>query len=141
MTDKLLKNCLYFTVSHLSRTINRMAEEAFAPTGLSPTYAFLLMLTAEKPGITQTELCSALNLMPSTLTRFIDKLEAKKLVIRQSEGKNSLIYLTDTGRALQPDIIEAWGKLYHKYSKILGYEDGDELTKIIYEAARKLDRP
>jgi len=140
MLDILLKDCLYFTVSHLSRTINRMAEEAFAPTGLSPTYAFLLMLAAENPGISQKDLCSALNLMPSTLTRFVDKLEAKHLVFRQSEGKNSLIYLTDEGRALQPAITEAWGTLYHKYSAVLGYDNGNELTKIIYEAAHKLDR-
>lgn len=140
MLDNLLKNCLYFTVSHLSRTINRMAEEAFAPTGLSPTYALLLMLTAENPGISQKDLCSALNLMPSTLTRFIDKLENVGLVIRQPDGKSSLIYLTDKGHALQPEIIRAWGDLYNKYSAILGYDAGDELTRIIYEAAHKLDQ-
>ncbi len=139
MIDHLLKDCLYFTVSHLSRTIDRMALDAFLPTGLSPTYAFVLMLTTEKPGISQKELCVALNLKPSTVSRFIDKLEAQKLVTRVAEGKNSLIYLTDAGHALQPEIMKAWERLYHSYSKDLGYEAGDELTDIIYKAARKLD--
>ena len=67
-----------------------MAEEEFKHTGVSPTYAFLLMAVQEQPGITQKELGEALHVTPSTITRFIEKLVYKGLATTRSEGKKSL---------------------------------------------------
>ncbi|MFX4262433.1 MarR family winged helix-turn-helix transcriptional regulator [Pelotomaculum propionicicum] len=139
MIEEYLKNCLYFTASKLARIITKMAEEEFAPTGLSPAYAFLLMIVHERPGISQQELGSALHLTPSTVTRFIDKLEVKGFVTRTVEGKNSLINLTEKGLVLQERIEQAWSSLYDRYSDILGEEEGDSLTKLIFDAGERLD--
>lgn len=139
MIEKYLKNCLYFTASKLSRIISKMAEEEFAATGLSPAYAFLLIIVNDRPGITQQELGNALHLTPSTVTRFIDKLELKDLVTRTMEGKNSLIHLTEEGIAIQGKIEQAQNNLYKRYSDILGKEKGDNLTKLIFEASTMLD--
>jgi len=140
MIEHLFNKCLYFTVSKLSRTITKMAEEEFAKTGLSPTYGFLLMTVNEKPGISQNEICEVLHIAPSTLTRFIDKLEGKGLVERKSEGKNSFIYSTEKGKEQQNEIEKAWQSLYHRYSEILGYEEGDKLTEIVNDAVNKLEK-
>jgi DNA-binding MarR family transcriptional regulator len=139
MVEDIFNNCLYFTVSKLSRTITKMAEEEFVSTGLSPTYAFVLMSVNEKPGISQSDICEILNIAPSTLTRFIDKLEGKGLVIRKSEGKKSFIHSTEKGIELQKDIEKAWLSLYHRYSKVIGYEEGDRLSKLTNEAGNKLE--
>ena len=85
--EQYFSNCLYFTANHLARLMNKMAEEEFAPLGISPTYAFLLMAVYEQPNITQSELSNILHIVPSTTTRFVEKLEVKKLVTRKSEGK------------------------------------------------------
>lgn len=131
--------CLYFTVNRLSRLMNKMAEESFAKIGLSPTYAFLLMLAKENPGISQKELSEKLHITPSTITRFIDKLEHKKLAGRKSEGKSVLIYLTEDGLELQDEIKQCWENLYHNYSKILGYQEGQALTSFIHQACESLE--
>ncbi len=140
MIEEYLRYCLYFTASKLARIITKMAEEEFAGTGISPAYAYLLMLVKDRPGITQQDLGYALHLTPSTVTRFIDKLEVKGLVTRTMEGKNSLIHLTEKGLAIQDKIHQAWSGLYNRYSGILGEEEGDDLTKQIFEAGEKLDR-
>lgn len=124
MLEKHLRNCLYFTASKLARIITKMAEEEFVGTGISPTYAFLLMLVKDHPGMTQQDLGYALHLTPSTVTRFIDKLEVKGLVTRTMEGKKSLIHLTEKGLAIQEKIYQAWCSLYDRYSEILGEEGG-----------------
>lgn len=139
MVEEYLRNCLYFTASKLSRVIMKMAEEEFEATGLSPAYAFLLIIVNNRPGITQQELGHALHLTPSTVTRFIDKLELKGLVTRTVEGKNSLIHLTEEGIDIQEKIEQARHNLYKRYSGILGKEKGDSLTKLIFEASTKLD--
>lgn len=139
MIEEYFKNCLYFTASKLARIITKMAEEEFAATGLSPAYAFLLMIVNDRPGITQQDLGIALHITPSTVTRFIDKLEVKGLVTRTVEGKNSLINLTKKGLAVQEKIGQAWSSLYDRYSEILGEEEGDSLTHLIFQAGERLD--
>ena len=63
-----------------------MAEEAFAKTGLSPSYAFLVMIVEEQPGITLKSLSEKLHLAPSTCTRLVDKLVNREIVERKQEG-------------------------------------------------------
>ncbi|MFC0188801.1 MarR family winged helix-turn-helix transcriptional regulator [Fictibacillus aquaticus] len=135
----LLDNCLYFTVNKLSRAITRMAEDSFKKTGLSPTHAFLLMLVNQKPGISQSELAEQLHMMPSTITRFIDKLVIKSLIERKAEGKRSLIFPTDAGENMQQEIQSAWKDLYRNYSAVLGEDAGKDLTKLIREAGNTLE--
>jgi DNA-binding MarR family transcriptional regulator len=138
--DGILDNCLYFTVNKLSRAITRMAEDSFRKTGLSPTHAFLLMLVNNKPGISQSELAEELHMMPSTITRFIDKLVMKGLIERKAEGKRSFIFPTEAGENTQEEIKEAWKDLYRNYSAVLGEDAGKELTVLIREAGNTLEK-
>lgn len=129
--DKLLGDCLYFTANKLSRIITKMAEEEFVITGLTPTYALLINVVNERKEVSQKEIGQALHMTPSTITRFIDKLETKGLVKRTQKGKLSLITATKEGEALQVKIDEAWSNLYKRYSQILGYEAGDKFTAYV----------
>ncbi|UOY91037.1 MarR family winged helix-turn-helix transcriptional regulator [Ectobacillus sp. JY-23] len=132
--------CLYFTANHLARLMNKMAEEEFTQLGLSPTYAFLLMAVHDKPGITQTELSNTLHIAPSTTTRFVEKLEVKKLVERKNEGKLTLVYLTEKGADIQADIKVCWKNLYNRYADILGEETAKQLTNQTSLAATELEK-
>jgi DNA-binding MarR family transcriptional regulator len=89
MQDKSAKycGCLYFASNALARNITRLAEEAYAPTGLAPSHAMLLMAVIDQPGINPTEIAEIMLLKPSTVTRLVEKLEQKGLATRQSNGK------------------------------------------------------
>lgn len=136
---ELLQCCLFFTANSLARVMTTMAEEAFQPTGMAPNYAFLLMLVCEKPGITQKEIGEHLQLMPSTITRFVDKLQNKGLMKRTGEGKNVLLEATDAGNALLEEIYASWGRLYERYSEVLGEDEGKMLTEATWKATLKLE--
>jgi DNA-binding MarR family transcriptional regulator len=138
MLDHSFQNCLYFTTSTLTRAITKMAEEEFKTTGLSPTYAFLLMVLKDKPCISQKELGQILHMAPSTITRFIEKLEYSGYVTSKSEGKLSLIDITPKGAELMVSIDQAWGKLHKRYDEILGPDDSKQFTKLVFETSRKL---
>ncbi|MFH1136603.1 MAG: MarR family transcriptional regulator [Pseudomonadota bacterium] len=137
--EQLLHHCLYFTANALARQASRMAEEEFRYTGLSPSHAFLLMLVNERPGITPMELSRALRLAPSTVTRFVDSLSLKNgLVDRRAAGKATRIYPTDKGRDLGEQLASCWRRFYDRYSKLLGEEEGRDLTAAIDRASEKL---
>lgn len=137
---ELLQCCLYFTSNSLARVMTTMAEDAFRSTGLAPNYAFLLMLVCEQPEITQKEVGEQLQLSPSTITRFIDKLQEKGYLIRSSKGKNTLLEPTETGQSLLENIYASWEQLYYQYSDIMGEEEGKKLTEVTWKATMRLER-
>ena len=139
MLDSYFSNCLYFSANRLSRIMNRMAEEAFAPIGLSPAYAFLIMAVLEEPGMTQKQLSAKLHIAPSTCTRFVDKLIVKQLVTRTQDGK--LVYISPTKKAedLLPEIKKCWKLLYDRYCDLLGKDLADQLSRDIHHAGEQLE--
>lgn len=126
--NQSLNECLFFTVKKLDRILDKVAEEAFKPTGLAPTYGFIILAVKENPGITQKELAELLHTAPSTIARFVPKLEHKNLVYHEQSGRNSLIYLTDEGVALAEQVNEAWDKLHNLFSNVLGEKEHDDLA-------------
>ncbi|MBK8875932.1 MAG: MarR family transcriptional regulator [Bacteroidetes bacterium] len=72
--------CLYYSVNALSRLMTKIADEEFAVTGLSSSYAFLLMTVNNKPGIQPKEIGEQMQLTASTITRLIAKMEQKKII-------------------------------------------------------------
>lgn len=134
----LLECCLFFTANSLARVITKMGEEEFATVGMTPSYAFLLSLAIDSPGISQKELAGYLHMAPSTVSRFVDTLVQKGLVTKTTEGRNTYISPTTKGEELKPVIDKAWKGLYHRYSDILGKEEGENLTAITMAAGKKL---
>lgn len=139
--ESFLHNCLFFTANRLSRTITKIAEDAFAPTGLTPMYGYLIRLAVGTPGISQKELAEKLSVTPSTLTRFVDKLELKKLVERKVQGKTVLVYATAKGEGMVETIKAASRDLRNRYEELLGKEFSDEISKQLVFASEQLEKP
>ncbi|MBB6734138.1 MarR family winged helix-turn-helix transcriptional regulator [Cohnella zeiphila] len=140
MLDIYFKECLYFSANRLGRIITKMAEDAFASSGVSPTAAFLLMALYERDGISQKELGQILHLQPSTVTRLIEKLAAKQLLYNRVDGRLSLIYATDKGKSLEAVLHQCWDALRERYRAILGDEE-DGLSLHLYEVCNQLEQP
>jgi DNA-binding MarR family transcriptional regulator len=130
--------CLYYSSNALARIMTRMAEDSFAPVGLSPSYAFLLMSVNKNPGILSGELAEQMMLTPSTVTRLLEKLEEKNLVRRIPEGRNTLVFPTRDSVAMNDRIMQCWQGLYKKIVAELGMEESSRITADIYQAALKL---
>jgi len=138
-SDSKYCKCLYFTANALARKIEKLALESWSRVSLSPSHAYLLMLVAEKPGIQPTSLSEHLQLQPSTITRLIEKLEGKKLLIRTYEGKLTNVYPTPKGKDLLPRLHECLHEFYSRYSEILGKDESARLVQNMGKIADKLD--
>ncbi len=138
-TDQYLDCCLYFTSNTMTRLINKMTEEAFMPTGLAPSYAFLMMVVIERESIGIGELANILKLAPSTVTRFVDKLILKKYLERSQEGRNITVKATSSGMGLLPEIKASWERLFKAYCDVLGEEFAVKLTADMAKANKILE--
>jgi DNA-binding MarR family transcriptional regulator len=115
--------CMYFSSGALARKMEKLAKESWNKVGLSPSHAYLLMIAIEQPGIQPGCLAGELQLRPSTITRLIEKLEEKKVVVRIAEGKTTNVYATPKGKDLLPLLKECLKTFYEGYSSILGTEE------------------
>ena len=133
-----LESCLFFNTNALSRYLLKLAEKEFKPLGLSPAHASLMLLVFESPGISPKQLSQKLHLTPSTITRFIDSLEKKRLVKRKTKGKSVFIFSSKKGSDLKKPIALAYRKLYFEYTTALGPEKANHLSFRILNANQKL---
>ena len=138
-SDSKYCKCLYFTANALARKIEKLAMESWSKVDLSPSHAYLLMLVAEEPGIQPTSLSEHLQLQPSTITRLLEKLESKKLLVRTYEGKLTNVYSTPKGKDLLPKLKECLNEFYSRYSEILGREESARLVQNMGRIADKLE--
>lgn len=137
--DCKLNSCLFFSSTKLARAFGKIADEAFRSVCLSPSHALLLYLVNQNGHMHQKEIGERLYLTPSTITRFVDKLESKKLVTRKTEGKNVYICSTKEGLKLQSDIIKAWNSLQDTYQDILTEEETHQFITISCKLLSKLE--
>lgn len=131
--------CLYFMSAAFARKVEKLAVESWKKVELSPSHAYLLIAVLEEPGIQPTVLAEHLQLQPSTITRLIEKLEEKKLVIRTTEGKITNVYPTPKAKELQPKMVECMQEFAANYSRILGKEESSKLVQTMARFADKFE--
>jgi MarR family transcriptional regulator, organic hydroperoxide resistance regulator len=138
-SDSKYCKCLYFTANALARKVERLALESWSKVNLSPSHAYLLMMVNDEPGVQPGELADHLQLQPSTITRLIEKLEQRKLVVRTTEGKLTNVYPTPKGRQFQSKLRECLHEFYGRYSDILGKEESSRMIRDMGRLADKLE--
>lgn len=137
--DSKYAGCLYFTANALARKVEKIAIETWKKVGLSPSHAYLLMLALDEPGIQAGQLAGQLQLTPSTITRLLEKLEEKKLVIRASEGKQTNVYPTQKAKDLKPTMKACVDEATERYGKIFGKEECRQLLKSMHQVSDKIE--
>ena len=137
-SDHFLEICLFFSANTLARSLLKLAEKEFNLLKLSPAHASLLLAVYDSPGITPKKLSQVLRLSPSTITRFLDSLEKKKLLQRKIKGKSALISPTKKGLEIKSAVAQAYQRFFNTYNEILGSVPAGRLSLDILNANKKL---
>lgn len=130
--------CLYFTSNALARKVEKLAIESWKRVDMSPSHGYLLMLLLDEPGMQPGNIAAQLQLTPSTITRLIEKLEERKLVVRTSEGKISNVYPTPKAKELLPELQACVQDFSAAYSRVLGKEETNKLVQGMNKFSDKL---
>lgn len=136
--DSRYGRCIYFASNALARKTEKLAVASWKKTGLSPSHAYLLMIVLDEPGVQPGALSAELHLSPSTITRLIEKLEARKLVVRTVEGKMTSVYPTAKSREMKPLLQECVDNFYKSCIALLGKDECNRFVTGINKIADKL---
>ena len=139
----MFENCLYFNSNALARTVSRIWTEAYRPFDLSPPHAFLLRLVLARPGLMPRELAKELSLSRSTVTRFLDSLESRGLLLRKAtteDGREVQVYPTRTSLAIHAQLDQTGQNLSKKMARIIGHDDLSQVVSKLRNLQATLER-
>jgi len=131
-------HCLYFAANTLARKIEKLAIECWKPVDLPPSHAYLLMMVLEEPGLHPGILANHLQLSPSTITRLIEKLEEKDLVLRLTDGRTTKVFPSEIGKTLLPTLRSCLVQFYNNSCGIIGKSESERMVSDMCLIADKL---
>lgn len=131
-------SCLFFSSSALSRALSKLAEREFAVFDLSPTQGFILLTLRKAPGISIGDLGLVLSLGQSTITKAVEKMEQRGLVIRETYGRLTRVFITGKGEEREADAKAAWKKTRLAYTNAVSLGAVEQLCEELATARRKL---
>jgi len=138
----MFERCLYFNINALTRSINRIWDEAFAEFGLSPSHAYLLRLVLASPGLSPKQISTELKLEKSTITRFLHVLEDKSLIKRKTglsnDGREQGIYATAKANRIAGQLEARGNTLYAKMTALAGKQELVSLVTQLRELEARL---
>lgn len=102
-----LGRMIYF----MAQDIRNIAEKVLAPYELTLEQFQTFKILSQNTGITQRQLGKETNKSPANMTRILDRLEMKSLIVRQADTNDRrvyLVFLTGKGQSLLKDVMEVF---------------------------------
>lgn len=130
--------CLFYTSNALARATTRAAEQAFLPTGLAPSAAYVLLTVLREPGTSPGHVAQVMMLDRSTVTRLVEGLEKKGLVSRKAVGRAVEVSPTAAALHLRAKLQRCGRAVYQRFRRELGPRAG-RLTDEVFAAALAME--
>ena len=133
-----MSSCKHYSLGrHIYLTaqiLKNHLERVLSPFDLTGEQFHLLKSTNTHTGFSQNELCRLVDKSPANLTRILDRLEKKDLVIRRDnpeDRRSSLVFQTDQGQALVTKVSTLFQKLSSTVEKEISSEEKEVVHKVL----------
>ena len=137
MLRRVAAECPGFQARATARAVTRYYNACFKPLGLTAEQFSLLVGVGAIEGTTLVDLANGAGIDPTTLSRNLQNLEARRLV-RSKGGRGRLgkqVRLTPSGRKLIVDALPLWNLAKAELSSRLGGEKLRSASKLMAELA------
>jgi len=136
--QEALDSSIFFAVKKLNRALTKIAEDFFHKVDLKPSYVPILLILSHENGKIQKDLAKMLCIAAPSMTRLIEKLVHKGFVKVVCEGRTKRVYLTDKGKAIIPDIIQAHIETQEEFNRLVKTGFSDNLLTELNQIANQL---
>lgn len=124
-------NTFHSTVNSFSRTLTAYFDDQLGEFGLATSYAELMILMKENEQMSQKEIADFLSLAPSTVTRFVEKLQKKGFVSKTRDGRQVSIQLTKKGVDVADEMETAYEEAVENLRTLVGDKYLDTIEKLL----------
>ena len=120
----IAERCVAVRLRLLNRAVNKIYNRALRPHGLTISQMNILVAASCLKEAKQQDICHALHLDRSTLSRDIERLRAQGWLDSRTgeDERTSLIRITSRGRNLLRKTIPAWEAAQEEATRLLGNE-------------------
>jgi MarR family transcriptional regulator, organic hydroperoxide resistance regulator len=131
-----------WAIFSLARSHRALAASLLSDVGLYPGQELILMQLWDQDGQSQKALGRTQRLDHSTIAKSIRRLEAAGLLSREKssdDGRVTLVFLTDAGRALKEKTRAAWAELDRRTVSSLTPAQQDRFVALARAIAPNID--
>ncbi|GAA0086237.1 MarR family transcriptional regulator [Clostridium sp. CTA-7] len=137
-----LDNYIGFIFNNVTRRFSQFTVNFFKQYNVTPEQAGIIRRLGEEEGITQKDLAIRMAKDQTNVTRLLDQLERKGLVMRKQnkeDRRSFLTYLTDEGKKLNENIIPTEQEIMNIVLRGISEERKALLKEIIDEITENIN--
>ena len=143
MMQQSLDGDLLFLLYDVARLMRVRADQHARLTGMTRAQWVLLVWLERKPGVTQNELASLVEVEPITIARLIDRLEAAGWIERKPEANDrrvKLVSMTPKATAIMDEVGVIGQKLRDDMLVDLSQSEREQLVVLLSTMKSRLIR-
>ena len=120
--EAIAEQCIAVRLRMLSRAVTRIYNQALRPYGLTTSQMNILVAISCLGEARQQDVCQALHLEKSTLSRDVARMRSQGWLdaISGEDGRTALLRITPAGRRLLEAAIPAWQQAQEQATALLG---------------------
>jgi DNA-binding MarR family transcriptional regulator len=120
--EMIAEQCIAVRLRMLSRAVTRIYNQALRPYGLTTSQMNILVAVSCLGEARQQEVCQALHLEKSTLSRDVVRMRSQGWLdtVPGEDGRTALLRITPVGRKLLEQAIPAWQQAQEQATALLG---------------------
>lgn len=137
-----LEDSLGFIVQRTALKMKYELNRVFKPHGITPEQWGLLNYLWQKDGIAQKELSDKSYKDQPSVTRILDKLESKGLIVRRLNPRDKrelLVFLSDRGRELKDELFPLAAGYLQKAQRGISEKDLNLFKMLLTKVYNNLD--
>ena len=134
LDTRVLEGLVGYNARRAYLVISATFAERMAVYGMKPVDFSVLSLITHNPGITSSQLCSSLGILPPNLVGMVNALEKRELIVRKPhprDGRAMGLHLTPAGQKLVQGAERTAAELEAEVASRLTPAEGKTLLRLL----------
>jgi len=135
--DRVASTCYVVRLRAFNRLISGIYNKSLANSNLTISQFNILTAVVKREPVAATQICSALHLEKSTLSRNIRLMRQNGWVCVETQGRTILISMTNKGRSIYETALPLWERAQQQTRESAGEEIFQRIASTVQSLKRQ----